>query len=142
MPLVAKTDFLYSGKAIRGPQTGLRSEATEPFGEKRARCVTRSRHRRCMRRVNQRAQHGEMAERSKATVLKTVRGASSSGVRIPLSPPNYMRENRSEAKAKRARARLCRSEGLRDGNKELISARGEVFPCARTSAANSPIKKV
>ena len=35
----------------------------------------------------QRAQYGEMAERSKATVLKTVRGASSSRVRILLSPP-------------------------------------------------------
>ncbi len=30
---------------------------------------------------------GEMAEWLKAAVLKTVRGASSSGVRIPLSPP-------------------------------------------------------
>ncbi len=33
--------------------------------------------------------NGEMAEWSNAAVLKTVRGASSSGVRIPLSPPIY-----------------------------------------------------
>ncbi len=39
---------------------------------------------------------GEMAEWSKAAVLKTVRGASSSGVRIPLSPPFCRAEDQAK----------------------------------------------
>ena len=49
------------------------------------------RHRRHNRRHNKnkdgRAQTGEMAERLNAADLKSAKGANSSGVRIPLSPP-------------------------------------------------------
>jgi hypothetical protein len=42
-----------SERSGRGPQAGLRSEATEQIGEEEQRCGTRSRHRRWMRRVEQ-----------------------------------------------------------------------------------------
>jgi hypothetical protein len=42
------------------------------------------------------ANRGEMPERLNGTVLKTVRGASSSRVRIPVSPPFYKNKQHAQ----------------------------------------------